>query len=244
MIIPAIDLMHGRVVRLRQGDFSRSTVFDVDPLTRIRQAWLGGASMMHLVDLDGARNPRHRQIALIRALTRASPLPIQTGGGVRSWSDVRSLLDAGVARVVIGSHALLHPELVRGWLRHFSPERITLACDVSIRDGVPCIATHGWQRISDVPAAQLLRRYLPCGLRHVLITDIARDGMMQGANQELYRSLARTFPQLDIIASGGIASLEDIRSTARSGAAAVVLGRALLEGRFTVREAIRCWQSA
>lgn len=244
MIIPAIDLARGRVVRLQQGDFSRQTVFNVDPAVRILRACIDGAELIHIVDLDGAKDPHRRQYARIRSLVRSSPLPIQTGGGIRSYSDVRNLLELGVERVVIGSFAVYRPELVRGWVRHFGPERITLALDVRVKDGRALVATHGWLETTDITLDRVLRPYLAAGVRHLLVTDISRDGMLQGANYGLYEGLARKYQGLDIIASGGISSLDDIRRTARSGATSVVLGRALLEGRFTVKEAIRCWQNA
>lgn len=244
MIIPAIDLSCGQVVRLKQGDFNQKTIFKLNPLSRILRAYHDGAELMHIVDLDGAKNPHQRQFAKIKQLVKASPIPIQTGGGIRSVSDVENLLKLGVERVVIGSFALLHPELVRGILKRFGSDAITLAFDVNIKtDGKAYVATHGWQETSNVTIDEILKRY-SSNLKHILVTDISKDGMMQGANYNLYSYLSERYDNLDIIASGGISSLDDVRKTAQSGASSVVLGRSLLEGKFTVKEAIECWQNA
>lgn len=244
MIIPAIDLVNGQVVRLKQGDFNQKTVFALDPLQRIEEAYAGGARLMHIVDLDGAKDPARRQLETIAKLVKNSPLPIQTGGGIRTEDDVRKLLDIGVERVVIGSAAVKNPDFVLKLMQEYGPEHITLAPDVKIVDGTAYVATHGWLNLTDLSIDKVLSWFLPAGLRHVLVTDISKDGMMQGPNVELYRTLAKAYTDLDIIASGGISCLEDIAAVARAGAKSVVLGRALLEGKFTVQEAVTCWQNA
>lgn len=244
MIIPAIDLIDGKVVRLRQGDYGQKTEFAFDPLTRIREAAAGGASLMHLVDLDGAKDPGRRQLKLIASLVEQSPIPIQTGGGIRTEDDVRALLALGVERVVIGSSAVRDPDFGCRMLRTYGAEHITLALDVRLIDGVPLAAVHGWQENSDQDLYSLIEIFRPHGLKHVLITDISRDGMMQGSNTRLYHEVHQRFPELDIIASGGISCLDDIKAAFAAGAGSVILGRALLEGRFTVEEACRCWQNA
>ena len=146
--------------------------------------------------------------------------------------------------MVVGSVAVKHPELVRGWLNYFGPEHFTLALDVRLNDGVPYVATHGWLKTSNTTLDQILRHYLPYHIEHVLVTDISRDGMMKGANNSLYAQLYKKYPDLDIIASGGISSLADIEAVAKAGAHSVVLGRSLLEGKFSVEEAVKCWQNA
>lgn len=244
MIIPALDLLKGHVVRLKQGDYSRTTDFDVDPIKKILDAANQGAELIHIVDLEGARDPSCRQHALISEIVKSSPLPIQTGGGIRSEFDIKNLLAIGVERVVIGSAAVQSPELVRGWMRRFGGERFVLALDVNIENGIPYVATHGWLKNSGLRLETVLDGYLNYGIEHVLITDISRDGMLQGANNSLYASVARKYRDLDIIASGGISSLDDIKNVAYAGATSCVLGRALLEGRFSVEEAIACWPNA
>ncbi|MCR5536875.1 MAG: 1-(5-phosphoribosyl)-5-[(5-phosphoribosylamino)methylideneamino]imidazole-4-carboxamide isomerase [Succinivibrio sp.] len=244
MIIPALDLSGGQVVRLRQGDYAQKTVFDIDPVQRVVQSAKAGAELIHLVDLDGAKDPQQRQRALIATLVKACPIPLQTGGGIRSAFDVENLLELGVARVVIGSTAVTHPELVRGWLQKFGPEHFTLALDVRVQDGKAFVATHGWVKTSGTTLEEVLQHFIPFGVAHLLVTDISKDGMLQGANNSLYARLAKAYPQLELIASGGISSLDDIRAVKQAGATSVVLGRALLEGRFTLEEALACWQNA
>ena len=173
MIIPALDLSGGHVVRLKQGDFGQKTVFNVDPIKRIYDAANQGAQLIHIVDLDGAKDPILRQRALISKIVKASPVPIQTGGGIRSAFDIENLLILGVERVVVGSVAVKHPELVRGWLKLYGPEHFTLALDVRIIDNVPYVATHGWLQTSNTTLDQVLRHYLPFHVEHVLVTDIS-----------------------------------------------------------------------
>ena len=230
MIIPAIDLLDGRVVRLRQGDFQATT----------DQA---GAPRLHLVDLTGAKNPAARQLPLIRRIVDALPakVQLQTGGGIRMRDDVKALLDAGVTAVVVGSQAVKAPDVVRQWFTEFGPERIVLALDVRVSDsGSARVATAGWQETSGALIDDVVKTYLPCGLKHVLCTDIARDGMMTGPSVDLYARLAKAFPTVAWQASGGIASLADVRAAENAGAAGVIVGRALLENRFTVKEALSC----
>lgn len=245
MIIPALDLSNGQVIRLKQGDFNQVTTFDVDPLTRIKTAFDEGAKLIHIVDLDGAKDPKKRQLDVIKRIVQKSSLPIQTGGGIRTYDDVKNLLDIGVERVVVGSVATNNINEVKSWFDAFGKEHITLAFDVRINDkNIAMVATHGWLNSSDKSINDLIDIYLDKGLEHVLVTDISKDGMMQGANNNLYKSLSLSYENLDIIASGGISSLDDIALVKKAGAKSVVLGRSLLENKFTVKEAIACWQNA
>lgn len=245
MIIPAIDLLDGRVVRLRQGDYSESRDYGDEALERLCTYAREGATRLHLVDLSGARDPAARQDGLIGRIVRALPAgtQLQTGGGIRSRGDVKALLDAGVSGVVVGSLAVRDPDEVRQWFRSFGPERLVLAPDVRVGgDGVARVALSGWRETSGLAVEDFIRLYLPSGLRHVLCTDISRDGMLSGPSTALYARLAREFPEIRLQASGGISSLEDIAAAESAGAAGVIVGRALLEGRFTLKEAIRCRQ--
>ncbi len=245
MIIPAIDLIDGKVVRLYQGDYGQKTEYSADPQGRFDDYVAQGAEQLHLVDLDGAKDSTKRQLTVIRALLSQTKAPVQIGGGVRTEQDVIDLLDAGANRVVIGSTAVKNPEMVAGWITTYGADKIVLALDVNIdADGNRKIAVAGWQEDSGVTIEALLAHYLPVGLKHVLCTDISRDGTLKGSNVTLYRDLAAQFPQISWQASGGIGGIEDIEALKGSGVGGVILGRSLLEGKFTVAEAISCWQDA
>ncbi len=245
MIIPAIDLIDGKVVRLYQGDYGQKTEYSADPQGRFDDYVAQGATQLHLVDLDGAKDSTKRQLTVIRALLAQTKAPVQIGGGVRTEQDVKDLLDAGANRVVIGSTAVKNPEMVAGWIEKYGAEKIVLALDINIdAEGNRKIAVAGWQEDSGVTIEALLAHYLPIGLQHVLCTDISRDGTLKGSNVALYRDLAAQFPQINWQASGGIGGIEDIEALKGSGVGGVILGRSLLEGKFTVAEAISCWQDA
>lgn len=241
MLIPALDLIDGQIVRLKQGDFNEKTVFNLDPIERVKQYAAEGAELIHLVDLDGAKDPKKRQLELISKMTQASSCPIQTGGGIRSYEDVQSLLDSGVKRAVVGSAAVKDKEFGHKLLKDFGSDAICLALDVRVIDGTPKVATHGWLETSDVSLFDLIEEFLDSGLEHVLVTDISKDGMMQGANNSLYATLSERYPKLDVIASGGISSLEDIKALHELKVKSAVLGRSLLSGAFTFPQALKLW---
>ena len=242
MIIPAIDLIDGCVVRLHQGDYGARRDYGEDPLARLQRYQASGAQLLHIVDLTGAKDPKARQIPLLRELLGNLSIPVQTGGGIRSADDVRSLLDAGAARVVVGSAAVKRTDEVAGWMKTFGADKLVLALDVRInKAGNAEVAVSGWQENSGVLMDNLIRAFEPAGLRYVLTTDISKDGTLTGPNTALYAKLAQTFPNIDFQASGGIGSLDDIRAVSHTGAASVIVGRALLEGKFTLEEAIECW---
>ena len=242
MIIPAIDLIDGCVVRLHQGDYGLCRDYGEDPLARLQRYQASGAKLLHIVDLTGAKDPKARQIPLLRELLGSLSIPVQTGGGIRSADDVRSLLNAGAARVVVGSAAVKRTDEVAGWMKTFGADKLVLALDVRINQaGNAEVAVSGWQENSGVLMDDLIRAFEPAGLRYVLTTDISKDGTLAGPNTALYAKLAQTFPNIDFQASGGIGSLDDIRAVSHTGAAGVIVGRALLEGKFTLEEAIECW---
>ncbi|MGL5310638.1 MAG: 1-(5-phosphoribosyl)-5-[(5-phosphoribosylamino)methylideneamino]imidazole-4-carboxamide isomerase [Plesiomonas shigelloides] len=244
MIIPALDLIDGKVVRLLQGDYARQTDYQADPALRLQEYQQQGAQWLHLVDLTGAKDTQRRQLALITHLIKATPAHIQIGGGVRTEQDVADLLEAGAARVVVGSTAVRDIAEVKRWFARFDAERLVLALDVRIgSDEVKRVAISGWQQDSGLAIETLLEEYQTVGLKHVLCTDISRDGTLAGSNVRLYRELAARFPQIAFQSSGGIGSLDDIRALRGSGVRGVIVGRALLEGKFNTEEAIACWQN-
>lgn len=245
MLIPALDLIDGQVVRLVKGDFAQQTTYSNDPVAVACQYRDSGAEFIHLVDLDGARNPAKRQLALLAEITKQTGLPVQTGGGIRSKSDVQQLLAAGVQRAVIGSKAVKDPTEVLAWLHEFGPEAIVLALDIHIdADGQRWLATEGWQEQSNVTLDAVLQTYIAAGLRHVLCTDISRDGTLTGANVALYSELKKQYPSIAWQASGGVAGLNDLTELKAQNCDSVILGKALLTGKFTLEEALACWQNA
>jgi phosphoribosylformimino-5-aminoimidazole carboxamide ribotide isomerase len=239
ILYPAIDLRRGRVVRLTEGSFDAEKAYFDDPVAVAREFATAGSPWLHLVDLDGAKDPAQRQTALVSAIVQGCGLRVQSGGGIRDESHVRTLLDAGVTRVIVGSLAVKQPALVGGWLEKFGPEKIVLALDVRLNAaGVPMIAVAGWQADSGVTLDATLRTFLPRGLKHILCTDISRDGKLTGPNFELYAQLRRDFPTIDVQASGGVSSLDDLRRLKREGAHGAIVGRALYENKFTLKEAL------
>ena len=244
MIIPALDLIDGTVVRLHQGDYGQQRDYGRDPLPRLQDYQAQGAEILHLVDLTGAKDPAARQIPLLQKLLAGVSVPVQVGGGVRTEQDVEALLNAGATRVVVGSTAVSDPVKVQGWFERFGADAIVLALDVRIDAlGQKQVAVSGWQETSGTTLEQLVEQFLPFGLKHVLCTDISRDGTLSGSNVELYREVCARFPQVGFQASGGIGGLDDIAALRGSGVSGVIVGRALLEGKFTAAEAISCWQN-
>lgn len=244
MMIPAIDLIDGKVVRLYQGRYDATTEYEFSPIQLRNNYATAGADWLHVVDLSGAKDASKRQLPLLKQLMHASPLHIQVGGGVRSEQDVVDLLDAGAGRVVIGSLAIRQPERVQGWVQKYGGEHIVLALDVAINaNGDKTLPSHGWIEQSNITLEQVLDGYLSAGAKHVLCTDISKDGTLSGSNVKLYKELAAKYPQIAWQASGGIGKLDDIRALMGSGIAGVILGRSLLEGKFTLAEALACWQN-
>ncbi|WP_318435226.1 1-(5-phosphoribosyl)-5-[(5-phosphoribosylamino)methylideneamino]imidazole-4-carboxamide isomerase [Photobacterium leiognathi] len=244
MIIPALDLIEGQVVRLFQGDYGQVTEYKVDPAEQFNLYHQAGANWLHLVDLTGAKDTQARQLSLIEKLLKSTPANVQIGGGVRTEQDVADLLNAGAKRVVIGSTAVKQPEMVKGWMEKYGAEHIVLALDINIDDdGNRIVAVSGWQEDSGVTIEALLDDFLKVGLKHVLCTDISRDGTLAGSNVELYVDLCRQYPQVQFQSSGGIGSLDDIAALKGSGVAGVIVGRALLDGKFTAEQAFTCWNN-
>ena len=243
-LLPSMDLRGGRCVRLLHGDFDAETRYAVDPEAHHAHYRGLGAEWLHCVDLDGARDGRLAHRALIAALAANGIPRLQVGGGVRSRPVVDDLLAAGVGRVIVGSAAIEAPDEVAAWVRDFGPERVGLALDVRLDGaGVPRVQTRGWQEPTTASLWDTVARFLPCGLRHVLCTDIARDGALQGPNLELYADCVRRFPSVAWQASGGVRDERDLEALEATGVAAAVSGKALLEGRFD-EPAIRRWVQA
>lgn len=233
ILYPAMDLIGGRIVRLRQGRFDEVTYYPPSPSQALQDFAKAGATWAHVVDLDGAREGRPVQHELLAGLAGGSSLRLQVAGGVRSADHVAILLDAGAARVVVGSLAVRDPEATNALLERFGPDRITLSLDVRIKTGEPIVATHGWQEDSGVSLWEVARLYPSA--RHLLLTDIGRDGMLAGPNHALLQDAVRRLPHLQIQASGGVTTMHDLALLPTAGA---ILGRAMWEGVLDLEEAL------
>ena len=240
-VYPALDIRNGQVVRLLQGDYAQQTTYGDDPLPRAQAFAAAGASWMHLVDLDAAKAGGYTLAPLLAQIAANTSLKVQTGGGVRSRDDVARILDAGASRVVIGSLAVRQPEQVLAWLDKFGADRLTIALDTRQGDdGVWRLPVHGWTETADVTLDALATRYAQAGMKHLLCTDIARDGMLSGPNIDLYAHLSKLLPSVVVQASGGVRDVNDVAAAKSVGCGGAVLGKALLEGRLQLSEALAC----
>ncbi|MCF8878885.1 1-(5-phosphoribosyl)-5-[(5-phosphoribosylamino)methylideneamino]imidazole-4-carboxamide isomerase [Hyphobacterium sp. SN044] len=242
-LYPAIDLLDGQIVRLTHGDFDAVTAYGDDPV-KVAKAWRDeGADWLHVVDLSGARDGARRQTDTIAQLCGLG-LKVQTGGGVRSADDVARLLDAGVSRVIVGSMAVIAPDRFSDWLDRIGGERLIAALDVRMNGDVAVPVVKGWTQASTTTLDALMAKYLDTPLKHVLTTDVGRDGALKGPSTALYARLAKDWPDIAWQASGGVSALADLTALRSSGAEGAIVGRALYENRFTVREAIACLRGA
>lgn len=230
-VIPAIDLLSGRIVRLKKGAYDEVTVYNDNPLAEARKFEDAGFSHIHIVDLDGAKEGRFVNLDHIKEIKKETTLSIQTGGGIRSYGDGQKLLKKGVSRIICSSLVFKKPDDWNQLLRE-SPAQIVLGMD--LKEGR--VAYGGWLETADEPISSFLEPMIEAGLRYVLCTDIARDGMLEGVNVELYQSLLKEFPQLNFIASGGVASVDDFKKLADINAFGVVVGRAYYEDKITLEE--------
>jgi len=234
-IIPAIDLIEGRCVRLTQGDYGQKKIYDGEPADLARQYADTGVQRIHLVDLDGAKAGEPRNLKVLEAIASAVSCELEWGGGIAGPEALQAVLDAGATHAIAGSVAALRPEVFESWLSRYGA-RMILGADV--RDGR--IAVRGWLEEAPLSIEELVQRFLPMGLRECIVTDISRDGMLQGPSSALYRRLQSAFPALSFTVSGGISSMEDIRSLDRAGLQKVIVGKAIYEERITLKD-IALW---
>lgn len=241
MIIPAIDLMDGKCVRLFKGDFNQRTDYEITPQQVVEHCRDAGAKCIHIVDLDGAKRQKAEQKELIMQLAETADVTIQTGGGLRDLATIQTLLAGGVERVVIGSLAVTNPQMVKFWLSDIGSDKIVLALDVVItEEGTPFPTRHGWTEVGKQTLWDTLDDFINSGLNYVLVTDIERDGVLQGANVELYKEIRSKYPDLKLITSGGVGSLDDVKALKALDPYGIVIGKALYEDKFTLAEAIAC----
>lgn len=229
-LIPAIDLIDGKCVRLRQGDFSRQTIYSDDPVLTAKAFAAAGLRRLHLVDLDGARAGKPANLEVLRAIAGATEMLVDFSGGIRSDADLQAVFDAGAAFAGIGSLAVRNPEQLRAWVSYYGARRFIIGADV--RDGQ--IAINGWEERSDVELFPFLENMARLGLKDVFCTDVSVDGMMTGPSVQLYREVLAEFPDLRLIASGGVRNMEDVLALERIGCAGVIVGKALYEGGISL----------
>ena len=229
-LIPAIDIIDGQCVRLTQGEYDRKTVYGEDPTVVARRFEELGFKRLHIVDLDGAKSKHIVNSAVLRRITTETHLTVDFGGGIKTDEDIETAFESGAAMVTVGSIAVTEPERFLQWLRRYGPERIVLGADV--RQGR--ISINGWKENSSEELIPFLDNYIQQGVKNVLCTEISRDGTLAGPATELYKRVLEAFPQLYLIASGGVASTEDIFELEAAGLPAVVFGKAFYEGRIDV----------
>ena len=236
-IVPAIDMIEGRCVRLSQGDFNKSKEYDASPLEMAKRYEDVGVRRLHLVDLDGARAGIPQNLRILEQIASATSLEVEWGGGVRSRESIASVLNAGAAGVICGSLALQEPRLFSAFLKEYGEERIILGADISGGK----IATKGWLEISSTTIEEVIELFLKDGLKRVICTDISKDGMLQGPAVELYSALMERFPTMHLTASGGVGSMADLENLEAAGVPAAIVGKAIFEERITLKE-IERWQ--
>jgi phosphoribosylformimino-5-aminoimidazole carboxamide ribotide isomerase len=231
-IIPAIDLIDGKCVRLTQGDYSSKKEYHSDPLEVAKSFEQKGVRRLHLVDLDGARAKKVINLPLLQRIATHTKLIIDFGGGVRSDEDLEKVFDAGAQQVTCGSVAVKNPELAEKWINKYGAEKLILGADVKNE----MIAVSGWEENTTVEIIPFLQRYLEMGFRKVICTDISKDGLLQGPSTELYKKLILSFPDLQLIASGGVTTVDDVRKMKEIGAFGAIIGKAIYEGTLDLDE--------
>ncbi|MBN2639459.1 MAG: 1-(5-phosphoribosyl)-5-[(5-phosphoribosylamino)methylideneamino]imidazole-4-carboxamide isomerase [Bacteroidales bacterium] len=231
-IIPAIDIINGKCVRLEQGDFSKQKSYETDPLEYAKQLEGQGFQYLHLVDLDGARKGEIMNLDILEKICNNTTLKVDFGGGIKTRETVKSVLNAGAQQFTAGSIAVLHAETVLEWAEEFGPERIILGADVKDET----IHINGWKTDTGISLYYFLEKFVVHGLQSVICTDISKDGLLQGSSVELYRDILEEFPDLKLIASGGVHSLENIRELKAEGLYGAIVGKALLENKINLKE--------
>ncbi|MBD1583936.1 1-(5-phosphoribosyl)-5-[(5-phosphoribosylamino)methylideneamino] imidazole-4-carboxamide isomerase [Pseudoalteromonas sp. S16_S37] len=244
MIIPALDVLQNQIVRLYQGKYDTAQFYPFELGQRLQDYQNSGAHKLHLVDLEGARDPQKKQWLQIQAATKALNVPYQVGGGIRSFDDVKQWLEAGANQVVIGSMAVDKQQEVATWIQEFGAERFVIALDVNRTETGWATATHGWLAGGQDNLFELVDFYFALGVVDFLCTDISKDGTMTGPSFKLYEQLVAHNSQIKVQASGGVSSLEDIKQLSVIGVGGIILGKSLLDGAFTVEEALACYQNA
>ena len=232
ILIPAIDIIDGKCVRLTKGDYAQKKVYNDNPVDMAKEFEQMGFTRLHVVDLDGAKAKHIVNEKVLRGITASTRLTVDFGGGIKTDDALQRAYDAGAAMVTVGSVAVTHPEQLTKWLGRYGAERLILGADV--RQGK--ISINGWLDDSAIDLLPFLKRYVDQGIRNVLCTEISRDGTLQGPAIDLYKNILSQFPHINLIASGGVGSIADIRALAQAHIPSVVFGKAWYEGRITLKD--------
>ena len=233
-LIPAIDIIDGKCVRLTKGDYDQKTVYRDSPAEVAKEFEQLGFKRLHVVDLDGAKSKHIVNVDVLRRITTESSLTVDFGGGIKTDEDIEKAFEAGASMVTVGSIAVTQPELFMGWLGKYGADRMILGADV--RNGK--ISINGWKEDSTEDLLPFLRKYIDAGVRNVLCTEISKDGTLAGPAIDLYKQVMEVYPTLHLIASGGVSSIDDINALDRAGIPAVVFGKAIYEGKINLKELI------
>ncbi|MCD9186200.1 MAG: 1-(5-phosphoribosyl)-5-[(5-phosphoribosylamino)methylideneamino]imidazole-4-carboxamide isomerase [Pyrinomonadaceae bacterium] len=231
-IIPAIDLIDGKCVRLSQGDFAQKKIYNENPLEVAKKFESYGLKRLHIVDLDGAKNGKVTNLRVLETVAKNTNLLIDFGGGIKADEDINSVFNAGAKLASIGSIAVKNSEKFFGWLEKFGGERILLGADVKEKR----LAINGWQTATKIQILPFLREYFAKGITQTFVTDISKDGLLQGSSNELYEEILREIPKIKLIASGGVSKIEDVYELEKIGCSGVIIGKAIYEGRIQLEE--------
>jgi phosphoribosylformimino-5-aminoimidazole carboxamide ribotide isomerase len=231
-IIPAIDVIDGKCVRLTQGDYAQKKIYNENPLEVAKEFEEAGLKFLHLVDLDGAKAGKVTNWKVVESICKQTGLEVDFGGGIKTEEEIQRLFDCGVKQINLGSIAVKDPKKVADWIDKFTSEKIILSADVKNK----MIAISGWQESAGIPITNFLADYILHGIKYVTCTDISVDGMLTGPSIELYKKILKDFPQLNLIASGGVSSLDDLRGLKQIGVSGVIVGKAIYEGRIKLEE--------
>lgn len=231
-IIPAIDLIDGKCVRLSQGDFSQKKIYRENPLEAAQEFENAGLKRLHIVDLDGAKNGRVTNLKVLETIAENTNLTIDFGGGIKTDEDIQSVFDAGAQMASIGSVAVKNAEKFFAWLEKYGGEKILLGADVKGEK----LAINGWQTETEIEIIPFLREYAAKGVTQTFVTDISKDGLLQGSSNELYAKILREIPAVKLIASGGVSKIEDVDELEKIGCSGVIIGKAIYEGRIKLED--------
>ena len=233
-LIPAIDIIGGQCVRLTKGDYDQKTVYRDSPSEVAKEFEDLGFKRLHVVDLDGAKSKHIVNDAVLKSITTETNLIVDFGGGIKTDEDIEKAFASGASMVTVGSIAVTHPELFMGWLEKYGAERMILGADV--RHGK--ISINGWKEDSEEDLLPFLKKYIDAGVRNVLCTEISKDGTLSGPAIDLYKEIMAAYPELHLIASGGVSSIDDIKALDKAGIPSVVFGKAIYEGKINLNELV------